>query len=349
MSDQNHDTKEAAEGGYRIMALFLDFFLFFTAIALILAPIFKKGSIGDFALITLGALLLWEILFREMPGKWLLKLKIHYEKEEKKKFHFYMLRPLLKYLLSILAVLYSLLNSRHRWFHDYVCGTVVVNKPFRLRPAAAIVYFMVGLNLYLTVGCGTVFWQERKKAIPLGRVNMLPQPVTITGPGFSEPTAGIWLSELRCRFPQYYKGLSLESCYGYNGYGLTTWEGKKESGCIRILQMKSLHPYWPCLCGIGILYKNCSGTPRDVQEKVFHSTTHHFYTAWNFFLMMRLQNRLHFKGIHLKGKGDAFSFRKLSLNGISMIWIFKDNDTRASEIEASDELYDYIYMATPRT
>lgn len=344
MSIQNHDTKEQCEG-YRIVAVFVDFFLFFTVVALILAPIFNKARIGDFALITLGVLLLWETLVRQMPGKWLLKLDIHYEKEDKKKFRFYLLRSLLKYLLNILDILYSVINRRQLCLHDHLCGTVVKKKSFWIRPVVATVYFLVGLNLYMTVGCGTVFWQETKKDIPLDRVNMLPQPFTITSPGFSESTTGIWVWRLRFRLPRYYKSAPLESSIGYNGYTLTTSEGKYSS--ISIYDDKLLHPYRPCLCGLNILHVDCSGTPRDVQERVFHSTTNDFFTAWNYIRMIRLQGRLHAKGYHLSGKGDAFFLRKLSVNGISIIWVFKDKLSRMASKSAPDGLlYDYIFMAT---
>lgn len=329
----------------RFIATLLDFFVFFTSVSYFYIPVQGKSK-GTFSLLILAAAVLYEISFKNTPGKQLLKMKTIYER---KALRFYLLRPVLKYLLGAISVLFKPFNRKRQWLHDRLSRTIIVKAPCRLRPLKAIVFFILGLNIFLTFGLGNLMWGLMKEKIDFDRVNTIPERITVEKTTVPGENFTVWNSGWRMSLPRNFRGMDMENGYGWNGYGISSNVKQKTLG-IFIGFMNFNHPCTKCEPKTGNVWRivlPCDKSPIAVQDAVFNAALKDRLLIWNPLNMLRINSLLFEKSINISGIGNDFSLRKLNQNGISIVWLITEMPP-GMELEPKIPFFwDTLFLATP--
>lgn len=330
----------------RAVAFIIDIFLAFTLITFLYVP--DRESKGILFPLALAALLLFEISFRDTPGKKLLRLKTIYEKES---FKYLLLRHILKYTLGSLLALFAIFNRKRLYLHDKLCHTTVKKIPCRFRALRAILLFILSLNIFITFGWGNVIWGwvNQEIIIDSRRVNTLPQKITMESLKIPGEYAVIWNNDMRFQMPSIFKGMTLENCGGFNGYGIIPTADMGKCG-IFVGEVQFTHPCTQCEIPEDSplrVYRPCHLTPVEFQDYVFNATMKSRFFIWNPLNMYEVNSRLIEKFSHVLGIGDDFFIRKLDKKDISIIWIYRERLPRPTARGKIRFFMDTIYLATP--
>jgi len=349
VEDINNPLNAAIPAGFflRFAAVLLDFFLFFTLVSVFYVPEQGESRIG-FIVIFLTAITLYEIIFKNTPGKQLLNIKIVFER---KAVRYHLIREVLKYLLGWLTVLSKPFGREKKYLHDRICFTHVRKLPSRFRPLKAVVLVILALNIFLTFGVGNVIWNWMKIYIDLKRVDTIPETVTLEQKTVSGEGPVLWNEGFRIRPPRNFNGMKMERSSLMSGYDITYNDQERGLG-IFVLLANLFHPCMKCLPETGNgwrLVLPCSKSPTAVQDAVFNVSLKDRYFIWNPLDMIRTNMRLFDKDISTKGIGDDFIFRRLVRNGISIVWVFSEIKPDVESDVPLRFFKDILYLATPST
>lgn len=144
----------------RLFAHLIDFFIWFSFLSYFYVPITSEDErIGSFTLLILGISIIFEIIYKTTPGKFLLKLQTVFEKESLTR---QVLRPILKYLLGIFSLIVYPFNKKRRLLHEMLTRSMVRKLPVKKRFLRGIGAFILGLYVFVTFGLGNIMWEAAK-------------------------------------------------------------------------------------------------------------------------------------------------------------------------------------------
>ncbi len=333
----------------RWAALWLDFFFFFTLLSFFYIPPRGESRAG-FTLLLLLLPILWELLLGESPGKKVLRLETVYQEGHR---GYRWLRPFLKYTLVILNLVTKPFNRRRKCLHDLLCHSTVVKKKCSYRPFKALGFWLLGLNIFLTLGLGNFLWAwGTTELYDLERLNAMPETVSLETMEASENEISVRGRGLKYRLSTTYKALPLENALSFNGYGLKRAGNGRLRGTF-VFENHRFLPYLACKESAGRLKKwlfSCHPSPRVFLDRLFNTTPSERWLAWNPLSLMRHYNRINGKNAYLRsvetGRNEAFSFRRIERDGVTLWWVYLELPAHEKDVGQIRVFSDYIYIAT---